>query len=59
MGVGVGGEGGGRDIFEKAVVNLASRSIHFGKRWVFSFVLNEAKDCKCRTERGSWFQDFS
>ena len=37
-------------MIEKAVVHSASRSIHFGKRWVFSFVLNDAKDCECRTE---------
>ena len=36
-------------MIERAVVHSAARSIHFGKRWVFSFVLNEAKYCKCRT----------
>ena len=36
-------------MIERAVVHSASRSIHFGKRWVFSFALNDAKDCKCRT----------
>ena len=43
-------------MIEKAVVHLATRSVHFGKRWVFCFVLNDAKDCEYRTESGRWFQ---
>ena len=40
-------------MIEKAVVYSASRTIQSGKRWVFSFVLNDAKDCECRKESGS------
>ena len=40
-------------MIENAVVHSASRSILFGKRWVFSFVLNDDKDCECRPESGN------